>query len=432
MILKDLHASKIFEYFEMISSIPRGSGNEQKISDFMVKFAQDLNLEVKQDDAYNIYIYKPATLGYENCPTIILQGHLDIVCEKNKDTIFDFEQQGLNLVIDGDWIRADGTTLGADNGVAIAYQMAILADNTLSHPALEIFMTTEEETGMGGVCNMHPEYLNGRTLINLDTDNEGEFLVSCAGGARCKITLPISFETTSNKGYNIRVANLIGGHSGAEIHHERANANVIIGRILNLLSNRFDIKIASIEGGSKDNVITRECDAVITIPETQEDSFKEEISKIEGMLKNEYSAQDPDISIILTSQKVDRTIINSQQLIDLVTLLPNGIVGMSHHIKDLVETSLNMGVVATTSDEVTITFALRSSVASKKEELISKIMGISRVVGAKCDAGAAYPAWSYKEDSKIRELAKEVYTKMYDKDPKIMAIHAGLECGFIS
>ena len=231
-ILENLQPEKVFYYFEEISKIPRGSGNEKEISDYMVQFAKSLNLEVKQDEANNIYIRKPATPGYEDVPTVILQGHMDMVCEKNKNTEHDFEKEGIKLIVDGDFIRADGTTLGADNGVAIAYQMAVLADDTLEHPAIEVLMTTAEETGMDGVANLHPEYLQGKVLLNLDTDIEGEFLVSCAGGAKAHVELPVSYEKApeAHTLYSLTIKGLTGGHSGADIHKERANANILVGR----------------------------------------------------------------------------------------------------------------------------------------------------------------------------------------------------------
>ncbi|OOO00734.1 MAG: aminoacyl-histidine dipeptidase [Epulopiscium sp. Nele67-Bin004] len=420
---------KIFEYFEKISAIPRGSGQEKAISDYMVEFAKSLNLEVKQDDAYNVYIYKPATAGYENSPTVILQGHLDMVWEKDNDTEFDFMTQGINMYREGDWIHAKGTTLGADNGVAIAYQMAVLSDNTLEHPAIECFMTTEEETGMGGVANMHPEYLSGRILLNMDTGTEGKLLVSCAGGARCSLTLPITW-SKAPEGYSchkIRVRNLVGGHSGGEIHHERANANVLMGRILEQLED--DIYLSSINGGSKDNVITRECEVILFAKD--ESKLKETLQKLQSTFRAEYMTQDPDITLTLESASAES--ISDTKIIDLLRILPNGVQGMSHQIENLVETSLNIGVIETTADEIKVTISLRSSVESRKTELLSKLKKIAGAVqGVEFEAGAHYPAWSYKEDSVLRGKAQEVYKRMYGKDAKIEAKHAGLECGFLS
>lgn len=435
-VLDNLKPEKIFYYFEEISNIPRGSGNEQAISDYMVAFAKEHNLWVRQDEANNIYIKKPATKGYENVPAVILQGHLDMVCEKNKDTEFDFEKQGLNLYIDGDFIRAKGTTLGADNGIAIAYQMAILADNTLEHPAIEALMTTAEETGMDGVANLHPEYLDGKILINLDTDDEGEFLVSCAGGARAHLTIKSNWEavSTSEKAYKIIINGLVGGHSGAEIHHERANANVLMGRLLKQIQQNLIFQISEISGGTKDNVITRECEAIIVTPTEQQELLKEINEQMKKVFAEEYATQESSISIVLNTieatQKVNQEV--TQQIIDVLSLLPNGILGMSHQIDGLVETSMNIGVVQSREDGIHITLSIRSSVPSRKADVVNKIQTIARVLDIKCEVGAFYPAWVYAQESRIRELAIETFKNMYKKEPKIRAIHAGLECGFIS
>ena len=434
--LENLQPEKVFYYFEEISNIPRGSGNEKAISDYMVEFAKKHNLWVKQDEANNIYIKKPATKGYENAPTIIMQGHLDMVCEKNKDTEFDFNTQGLDLYIDGDFIRARGTTLGADNGVAIAYQMAVLADDTLEHPAIEALMTTEEETGMGGVANLHPEYLEGKILLNLDTDNEGEFLVSCAGGARARMMVPTTWvkESAENTVYKIVINGLVGGHSGAEIHHERANANVLMGRTLSALQSKINFELGMISGGTKDNVITRECEAVIFVDEANVSLLEQVIEEAKESFAAEYAAQDANITITLTKTSCERKISqeDTKRIVDLLTILPNGVMGMSHQIPGLVETSLNIGVVESREDGVHVTLSIRSSLPSRKEEIVNKLRTISKVMGIECEVGSYYPAWVYEPESKIREVAVKTYKDMYGVEPKIEAIHAGLECGFIS
>ena len=257
-IFEDLKPKDVFKYFEIISSIPRGSGSEKALSDYMLKFAESLGLWARQDEAYNIYIKKPASSGCEQAPTVILQGHMDMVCEKNKDVQHDFQTEGLRLVIEDDFIKADGTSLGADNGVAIAYQMAVLADSSLKHPPLEILMTTDEERGMTGASHIHSEYLDGKMLINLDTDVEGEFLVSCAGGIKANIELQLQYEalSASKDVYRLLIGGLLGGHSGADIHLERANAHILMGRVLHELRKHGSFLICDLIGGSKDNVIT--------------------------------------------------------------------------------------------------------------------------------------------------------------------------------
>lgn len=421
------------DYFKEISKIPRGSGNEKAISDYMVKFAEGLGLRVKQDNANNVYIYKAATTGYENCPTVILQGHLDMVCEKDQNTNFDFETQGLDLIIEGDWIRAKGTTLGADNGIAIAYQMAILADNLIKHGPIECLMTTEEETGMGGVSNLHPEYLKGKILLNMDTDIEGEFLVSCAGGIRTKITMPIEYKPIENLvTYEIHIHDLTGGHSGAEIHHERANANVIAGYILSVMENKYDVNLISINGGNKDNVITRECTFEVAIPLTFECDFETNFEAMTEPCKNMYKLQDPNMKIEYKKIEKHQIISNTKLFINLIRLLPNGIQRMNHEIEGLVETSSNIGVVKTNENNIEVSISIRSSTHYGKMELASKIQRLANVLGLCCKVSGDYPGWEYKSNSKIREIAIEVYKKMYHKEPEIKAIHAGLECGFLA
>ncbi|MEG0579438.1 MAG: aminoacyl-histidine dipeptidase, partial [Niameybacter sp.] len=431
-----LQPEKVFYYFEEISNIPRGSGNEKAISDYMVAFATKHNLWVKQDEANNIYIRKPATPGYEKVPTVILQGHLDMVCEKNKDIQHDFEKEGIKLYIDGDFIRARGTTLGADNGVAIAYQMAVLADDTLEHPAIEALMTTAEETGMDGVANLHPEYLEGTVLLNLDTDLEGEFLVSCAGGAKAHVDLPVAFANIGegNVLCNLTIKGLSGGHSGADIHRERANANVLMGRMLDKIRSEMSLSLVHLAGGTKDNVITREAEVSFYVPKAQRQQAEAIIKQMETAFKVEYEKQDPDLQVISSVEQVIKPCILVEQTnkaIDLLMLLPHGIMAYSMQISGLVETSLNIGVVQLEEDALKIVLAVRSSVPTKKENIIRKIQGVSAYVGAKCTIAGDYPAWVYQSQSRIRELASEVFEQTYHKKPTIEAIHAGLECGFI-
>ena len=436
-VLKGLQPSKVFEYFEIISNIPRESGNEKAISDYMVNFAKELGLEVHQDEAYNIYIKKPATPGYENAPTVILQGHMDMVCEKNKDTDHDFATEGLKLYIDGDWIGAKGTTLGADNGVAIAYQMAILADQTLQHPAIECLMTTDEERGMTGVAHLHPEYLQGKVLLNLDTEVEGEFLVSCAGGAKAYLTMP--YETIeipeASTLYKVTLNGLKGGHSGAEIHHERGNAHLLMGRILDALRNEVAFDLVSFEGGAKDNVITRECEVILALSKEQGETLKKVTSRMLDIFKAEFAVQDPNMVLTVEEVAYQKEGICKQathQLIDLLLVIPNGVMAYDQHMKGLVRTSLNLGIVKVEENTIRFGTAVRSSVASRKEELLNKLRALSTAMNMSFEIKGDYPAWQYNEHSRIRELCTSLYEEMYDKKPHVTAIHAGLECGFIS
>ncbi len=436
-VLKNLKPQNVFEYFEAISSIPRGSGNEKAISDYMIKFAKEQGLWAVQDEAYNVYIKKPASTGYEHVPPVILQGHMDMVCEKNKDVRHDFEKDALKLSVDGDYIRALGTTLGADNGVAIAYQMAVLADKQIKHPSLEILMTTDEERGMNGASNIHPEYLEGRMLINLDTDVEGEFLVSCAGGVKTSIDLKLDYAADSKyqERYRITVSGLQGGHSGADIHFERANAHIIMGRVLDLLRRSIDFNLCELNGGGKDNVITRECECVIALEPSEVSLLKQLIITCHTVIQKEYSIQDPLISIT-TNKESEKPAVYSKKMtndiIDLLILIPNGIIGYSQSMKGLVETSLNLGIVGEYEGSFRFGSAIRSSVPSRKQELVNKLEVLSRRFDASFSLSGDYPAWEYCDKSSLRELAVSVYQEMYGCSPDIKSIHAGLECGFIA
>jgi len=437
-IISKLEPKKVFQYFEAISNIPRCSGNEKAISDYMVSFAKKLGLQVIQDDVYNIIIKKPATKGYEKAPTIILQGHLDMVCEKENDIIHDFKKDPLKLYIDGDLIRAKGTTLGADNGAAIAYQMAILASDDLEHPELEMFMTIDEERGMTGVANMNPAHLDGEILINLDTEEEGEFLVSCAGGIRTQLTIPYTQVKPSSEFhfYNLLISGLQGGHSGAEIHLEKGNANVLMGRMLSALKDQIDFELVAINGGTKDNVITRESVATLGVSKTDEKELLAIVDQWDDIFKNELRIQDPDVKVSLElSQHIPAYALSKQvrdKSIGVLILHPNGVQRVSMDMEDLVETSLNLGIVQTTANQVIFSSALRSSVPTRKEQLVLKIQELAKFIGADFSKTSDYPAWVYQPNSPIRELAMSVYEKMYGTVPAIKAIHAGLECGFIA
>lgn len=436
-VLKDLQPRKVFEYFEVISNIPRESGNEKAISDYMVKFATDLGLEVYQDKAYNVYIKKPATPGYENVPAVILQGHLDMVCEKNKDTVHDFATQGLDLYIDGDWIGAKGTTLGADNGVAIAYQMAVLADNTLKHPAIECLMTTDEERGMTGVANLEPEHINGKILLNLDTEVEGEFLVSCAGGAKAYLTFPYQYGQVEKDAslYKITINGLKGGHSGAEIHFERGNAHILMGRVLEQLKSQLTFDLITFEGGTKDNVITRECEVIVAVAQDQEAKLKSICQDMLSIFKAEYTVQDPEINLVVAhTDYQEKCICKSarDQLINLLLVIPNGVMAYDQRMKGLVQTSLNLGIVKIEEDVIRFGSAVRSSVASRKEELLKRLSALAEAFNIQFEIKGDYPAWQYDEKSRIRDMATSLYEEMYGEKPVVTAIHAGLECGFIA
>ena len=432
-VLNNLNPSLVFKYFEEISQIPRGSGNEKEISDYLYKFAKDLNLEVVQDDYLNIIIKKPATKGYENCPGVILQGHMDMVCEKNKDVDHDFEKDPIELKIVDDMIYANGTTLGADNGIAVAMSLAILASNDLAHPALEVLITSNEEAGMTGAMGLDGSIFNGKYIINLDSEEEGYLLVSCAGGNRSYVTLPLTFKPIAEdkQVLLLEVKGLLGGHSGMDIVKQRANSNVTMGRILNSLGVEFDL--VEVNGGSKNNAIPRECEAKIVVNKDQIAALKDSISKIEEILKHEFRSTDANLQVVVSESNADKALSDDckSKVILLLNLIPNGIQTQSMEIEGLVESSTNLGVVKTENNIMSFESAVRSSVATLRENINNKTKLIADYVGANFENTDGYPAWEYAKDSKLEQLCIDVYEKLTGKKPIITAIHAGLECGLL-
>lgn len=436
-ILQNLEPKSVFKYFEEISQIPRGSGNEKSISDYLVSVAKKLNLEVIQDKALNVIIKKPGTEGYENSETVILQGHMDMVCEKNKGTDHDFQKDPLKLRVVDDMVYATNTTLGADNGIAVAYALAILESTDIPHPPIEVLITTDEETGMSGAMAISKEHINGKILLNLDNEEEGHLLVSCAGGIRSKHTLNVTLEDAGdyNNFLHIAVRGLKGGHSGMEINKERGNSNKIMGRILKSLLS-LDYKLVSVNGGSKNNAIPREADAIIALKSEDVAKAKELINNWNPILLNELKTQDPgvNISILENTENVEKVFTkeSTEKTVNLLYLIPNGINSNSVEIKNLVESSTNLGVVTTEGNKVEFDSAIRSSVASLKDEIVLRSKTIAELIGADFETTAGYPEWQYDNKSKVRGICQDVYKRMYGKDAKIVAIHAGVECGLFN
>lgn len=433
-VLENIEPKLVFHYFEEISKIPRGSGNEKGISDYLVSFAKGLGLEVIQDEALNIVIKKPASKGYENAPGVIIQGHMDMVCEKNKDTKHDFTKDPIELRVDGDNVYANGTTLGSDNGIAVAYGMAILADDTIEHPAIEVLLTTDEETGMTGAMNISPEHIDGKILLNLDSEEEGELLVSCSGGLRSKASMNINWadKQDNHVALEVKIRGLMGGHSGMEINKGRGNSNKLMARLLKNIYENHDIRLAHLEGGSKDNAIPREADAIITVLNSDAENVKAEIAKFDGIFKHELRVQDPNVTVEVSEcNDINKTFDKkcTENVINLLYLYPNGINTMSRSMEGLVESSTNIGVVSTVDNTVRLDSSVRSSVASLKDEIVLRSKAITEILGGSFSTHANYPEWEYNSKSEIREICKDVYKKMYGKEPKIVAIHAGVECG---
>jgi dipeptidase D len=429
-LLANLKPQRVFYYFEQISNIPRESGNEKAVSDYLVSVGKELGLETYQDSALNVVIKKKGSEDNENLSPVILQGHMDMVCTKLESLEFDFNKDSLPIFIDGDVIRTKGTTLGADNGIAVAMSLAILEDKTLVHPPLEVLVTTEEETGMGGASKLDKSLLKGKTLLNLDSEEEGIFLTSCAGGVRSIVTLDVSY--TDNKftnAYEIKVNDLSGGHSGIEIHKERANGIKLLGRMLQNIP--ADFSLSSIEGGEKMNAIAKRA-KVIVLTNAPLERFVEEF---ESIFKNEFKNIDKELNLSIKKVQKPEIMFTEDTVFSIVALLrliPQGVNTMSTDIEGLVESSTNLGVLTYVNDKVTFESATRSSVPSLKNEITSRIKMVADMSGASFELQSDYPAWEYNPNSPIRELMLSTYEKMTGKKASVTAIHAGLECGILS
>ena len=436
-VLQNLEPKAVFEYFEEISNIPRGSGNEKEISDYLLNFGKSLGLESIQDKALNVIIKKPGTKGYENAPTVIIQGHMDMVCEKNNGVEHDFEKDPLKLRIVDDYIYATDTTLGADNGIAVAYAMAILASNDIPHPPIEVLITTDEETGMSGAMAIDKENIDGKILINLDNEEEGYLLVSCAGGVRSTGTINIEKQDIKDKALiKINISGLKGGHSGMDIIKERGNSNKILGRVLKGLSREVKFNIISLNGGSKNNAIPREAEAIISTSINDEETVMNVIKNWNDIIASELRAQDPGVKIegSIASENLEKefTDESTSKVLDLLYLYPNGINSKSVDIDGLVESSTNLGVLTTNDTTVEFDSAIRSSVPSLKEEIVLRSKTIVELLGGEFTTTSDYPAWQYNPDSQIREICQRVHKELYGKEAEIVAILAGVECGLFN
>lgn len=436
-ILGNLKPQAVFHYFEQMTKIPRESGNEAAISEYLVNFAKEHNLDYVQEPCKNVIITKPATPGYEDAPRVILQGHMDMVCVKDDELDFNFETDALPIYVDGDWLRTKGTTLGADNGIAVAMSLAILADETLEHPALTVLVTTEEETGMDGVMALDPANVPGDILINIDSEEEGVALASCAGGVRNSLKLPIEWTEVDAAGltsYEIVISGLKGGHSGIEINKCRANANKLMGRLLHYIQD-LNVSVSSIAGGEKMNAISKRAILNITLAQEQSEALESKVKDFEIMVRAEFETADPGISVVTTKKDTVTKVFTketSQNLMYILQLIPYGPQTMSANIPGLVESSSNIGVVEMDENEIEFNSAIRSSVSSLKREINHRIQAIANLTGATMELIADYPEWEFETESKVREIMKDVYQEMFGKELEVSAIHAGLECGFLS
>ena len=435
-VLAGLEPAAVFGWFEALCAIPHGSTRTRAISDFCMEFARARGLRCRQDASNNVLIWKDASPGCEGRPTVILQGHLDMVCEKEPDCDIDFRTDGLRLAVDGDRIFARGTTLGGDDGIAVAYALAILDSRTIRHPPLEVIFTTDEEIGMLGAAALEVPDVKGRILLNIDSEEEGVLTVSCAGGATCTIAVPYLSAPVAGQLYRLEVSGLTGGHSGVEIHKGRANANKVLGEALQLLTNACSLRLAGIWGGSKDNAITRSAYALFVAPAAEESRIQSVTAAYERELRELYAAADPDLHMVCRPDNTGVAEVwdqeSSERIIRLLNEVPNGVQAMSRDIEGLVETSLNLGIVKVTGDTLELTFSVRSSVGRDKEYLTAVLRSIAERYGAVYFQKGDYPAWEYRKDSPLRELMVQVYEEQYGEKPQVIAIHAGLECGLLA
>lgn len=440
-VLSSLEPHKVFEYFEEICSIPHGSSNTKKISDYLVTFAREHDLRYIKDQSNNVIIFKDGTPGYEASAPVMLQGHMDMVCEKDKDCNIDFERDGLELVLNDGIISANGTTLGGDDGIAVAYALAILDSSDIPHPPLEAVFTVDEEIGMLGAAAIDCSPLRSKIMLNLDSEDEGYLLVSCAGGVTAASHILVSFIPAADKTLiSINISGLLGGHSGVEIDKNRANANILFGRILYTLNKKLSFNLVSIEGGLKDNAIVKTAVAVIAVNESDIQTVKDCVSHMEDLFKHEYVVSDPDIKIAaeITDSSSEAAAndmmdnISTNRVIAALVNMPYGIQGMSSNIEGLVESSLNLGILKTTDTEVVLSYCVRSSIASRKQEMLDKITSLTELLSGYVTLTGDYPAWEYRQDSPLRDLMKDIFTEQYGREPVIQALHAGVECGLFA
>lgn len=428
----------VLKFFEEISSIPRCSGNMDKISSYLVNFAKKRNLEYIKDESKNVIIYKKSQKGYENVPTIMLQSHIDMVCEKTDNSSHDFLKDGIKIIVEGDKVKANLTTLGADNGVGMSYMLSILDSNDFNHPDIEAFFTTDEETTMYGVENLDPAIFKSKYLINLDSEEEGIVTLGCAGGFTTYLKVPHKREKI-NGDYiksKITVDGLLGGHSGGEITLNRGNANKIIGRILNDINKKLNIRLSDINGGTFDNVIPSSATADILIEKNKKDYFEKIINTSFDMIKEELKGKDDNIKINITYEESTDNIVMTKETADkvimLLVLIDNGVSQMSNFMIGLPDTSSNLGVVTTSDEFIELKSLIRSSINSQMALLVEKQRLLAEILSVEFEEGYSYPGWKYNPLSPLSKLCEDIYKKMTQKDIKKTATHGGLECGIIS
>ena len=432
-VLSDLEPREVFAWFERLCAIPHGSHHAKAISDYLVAFARERGLACRQDAANNVVIRKAASAGYENAPVVMLQGHIDMVCEKDADCGKDMETEGLDLFVDGDVIGARGTTLGGDDGIAVAMALAVLDADDIPHGPLECVFTADEEVGMIGARALDASDLKAKYLINIDSEEEGVLTVSCAGACRMACTLPVTRAPFDGQTLRVRISGLAGGHSGEEIHKGRANANLLLGRALDEMSRAGALRLIRVSGGTKDNAIPREAEAVVRTGDAA--ALRRAVEALAAALRAEYHVADGHITVTVTETDDGLTPMDAASTERAITLLlcaPNGVVEMSMDVPGLVQTSLNLGRL--TSDEASLraSFMIRSSINSQKNAVASRLARLAEALGGQAELDSDYSAWPYRPESPLRDRVAEVFYEQYGEKPRIAALHAGLECGILS
>ena len=435
MLIRDLQPALVWEQFEAITKVPRPSKKEERIIEFLIDFAKSHNLEYQRDKIGNVVIRKPATTGYEERETIILQSHMDMVCEKNSDVDFDFDNEPIRAVVDGEWVRAEGTTLGADCGIGMAAAMALLLDQEAEHAPIEALFTVDEETGLTGAFNLGEGMLTGKYLLNLDSEDEGEIFIGCAGGIDTLATFTISLEPAPKnyEFYRFDVSDLVGGHSGDDINKGRANSNKITARLLLDAQQAFDGRMSYFDGGNLRNAIPREAYAVVGVPSKLKDKFEARVAQFNEEIREEFHFTEPDMRLALSPMPGVEEVLSldsQRKLLGALVGVPNGVLAMSSAIPGLVETSTNLASVKfTDKKKVVVTTSQRSSVESAKHYAKSAVESVFALAGADVIHSDGYPGWAPNPDSKLLKVSVECYERLFGVEPKVKAVHAGLECG---
>lgn len=434
--LKKLEPSKVWGFFQEILSIPRPSKKEDKIINYLLAFARERNLEAIKDETGNILIRKPATPGMENKKSVVLQSHVDMVCEKNSDKVHDFENDPIEAYVEDGWVKANGTTLGGDDGIGVAVELAVLDSKDIPHGPLECLFTIDEETGLTGAFGLKPGFLKSEILINLDSEDEGQLFIGCAGGQDTLCWLPFKKVTAPDglKSVKIMVSGLTGGHSGDDINKNRGNANKILNRFLWIHKDKFQMKLSIFDGGNLRNAIAREANAIVMLPAENMESLVAEAKAYEGIVRNEFHTTEPGLQVSVAETEKPESIIRDEDFTKLTQTLyacPHGVIAMSQDIPNFVETSTNLASVKFEDSEIVITTSQRSSVESEKWDVTNMITSLFELAAGRTRTSEGYPGWKPNPDSEIVDITERIYKELFEVQPEVLAIHAGLECGLI-